>query len=139
MRLVGDDLDSAARGLWDPPIPGPVCFHAQQAAEKALKAYLAWLSDRRIPRTHNLRALTEAVRAQGGDAPPEDAVAALSDYATDVRYPDEPRIPTAQEAREAMALAREVVSFVCERIGSPIPGRETADGADRSGDDRAVT
>ena len=33
-----------------------VCFHAQQAAEKALKAWLA-VADAPIPRTHNLEDL----------------------------------------------------------------------------------
>ncbi|MBN2050303.1 MAG: HEPN domain-containing protein [Spirochaetales bacterium] len=40
----------------DYPAPGPleiICFHCQQAAEKALKAYLAY-NEIRPPKTHDL-------------------------------------------------------------------------------------
>lgn len=47
----------AARRLLEASGPfDAVCFHAQQACEKALKAVLAF-ADMEIPRTHNLEEL----------------------------------------------------------------------------------
>jgi HEPN domain-containing protein len=47
----------AARRLLEAGGPfDAVCFHSQQACEKALKAVLAW-AETDIPRTHNLEEL----------------------------------------------------------------------------------
>jgi HEPN domain-containing protein len=47
--LRGAEIDLAA----DPPLLDDPMFHCQQAAEKALKAYLTW-HDRPFRRTHDL-------------------------------------------------------------------------------------
>jgi HEPN domain-containing protein len=84
-----------------------VCFHAQQCAEKYLKALLlsAGLD---LPRTHDLRALMELL--------PEDfalgvelwRVLPLNRYAVEARYPGEWDPITRAEAEEAVAIAQEV-------------------------------
>jgi len=87
-----------------------VCFHAQQAAEKALKGYLAYLAVDDIPRTHDLGVLAELAVQHGGVAPPADAARLLSAYAVGPRYPGPPS-PTAEDASEAIASAERVYSF----------------------------
>lgn len=62
------------------------CFHAQQAAEKYLKALLAF-AGQPIPRTHNLEDLFELCRqALPGWSPPELDLASLTPYAVELRY-----------------------------------------------------
>ena len=57
MAREGEQRPDSLRRLLDAGGPyDAVCFHAQQAAEKALKAWLA-VADVPIPRTHNLEDL----------------------------------------------------------------------------------
>ena len=56
----GKDLAAAEYELQaDPPFADDIVFHAQQASEKSLKAFLSW---HRVPfrKTHNLVELGEA-------------------------------------------------------------------------------
>ncbi len=112
------DLAMAARGLQPPVISELVCYHAEQAAEKALKACLAWLSDQRIPRHHRLRELSALIATRGGQEAPGGALAILENYAVEVRYPEVPR-PSAAEAEGALGLAREVVAWARQALGMP--------------------
>jgi hypothetical protein len=48
LRAAAHEASAPAEGLW-----GDVMFHAQQAAEKSLKAFLAW-HDVPFRKTHNL-------------------------------------------------------------------------------------
>lgn len=98
-----------------------LCFHAQQAAEKALKAvYLArgW----RFRYVHALEELITGLRSQGLEVPDEVANAVgLSDYAFETRYPGVAERVTEEECTRAAALAREVVvwaSGIVERRAS---------------------
>ena len=96
-----------------PPLTDVVCFHSQQCAEKALKAFLVAVGVH-VDRTHYLPRLLELCR--GADDSfgelTEDA-ASLTDYAVATRYPDvdEPD-PTEDEARAATAAAERVLAFV---------------------------
>lgn len=97
-----------------------VCFHAQQAAEKYLKAYLVF-SDKEIPRTHLLiRLIKECI-----DIDPvfqelvNKEVDELTDYAVDIRYADDFYIPDIEEAREAIRKAEIVRNFVLSRLVFP--------------------
>ena len=67
-----------------------VGFHAQQAAEKLLKALLA---RRRVayPFTHDLDRLLELLEEALGESPPEEeSVAALTPWAVEFRYGEVP-------------------------------------------------
>ncbi len=119
LDLAGSDLVVARRSLWPPPVPGAACLHAQQAAEKALKAYLLWLGADRLPRTHDLEALAGAIVEGGGAAPPMDALRALTGYAVAARYAEGP-LPSVAEAEAALERARGVVQFV--RTRAELPG-----------------
>jgi HEPN domain-containing protein len=51
LRAAAHEMSAPAETLW-----GDVMFHAQQAAEKAMKAFLAW-HDAPFRKTHNLEEL----------------------------------------------------------------------------------
>jgi HEPN domain-containing protein len=109
------DLDVARRSLQPPARLGLACNLAQQAAEKALKAYLVSLGVPRVPRTHDLELLAERIVEAGGEAPEAEAAAVLTDYAVEARYPESPA-PAPEEADYALVLAERVVSFVRGRV-----------------------
>ena len=84
------------------------CFHAQQCAEKALKALLLTL---RIdfPRTHAIAVLLHLLREAPIDVPDNIGEAfLLSQYAVETRYPGEWEPVTAEETQTALRLATEV-------------------------------
>ena len=91
-----------------------LCFHAQQAAEKALKAILV-AYEVALPRTHNLRTLFD--RLPAGVLVPSDILeaAGLSDYAVSSRYPGTSEPVEDDEYREAISLAEAVV-YWAERV-----------------------
>jgi HEPN domain-containing protein/predicted nucleotidyltransferase len=103
---AGEDLLMIEKGLSGDPVPwGAVCFHAQQAAEKYLKA-LHIRRGIRPSRTHDLAELVSRLRAAGYELPElSSACEALEDYAVDVRYPNNllpiPDEPTGRAVLEA--------------------------------------
>lgn len=88
-----------------------LCFHAQQAAEKALKAvYLVhgWT----FRYVHDLEELVTGLRER--DLPVPDDVAravVLTGYAFEVRYPGFGERVTVDEYQQAVALAQGVVQW----------------------------
>lgn len=63
-------------------------FHAQQAAEKAIKSVLT-RHDVEFPRTHNLSMLIELLRQRGIAVPPDaDDLARLTPFGVALRYDD---------------------------------------------------
>ena len=87
-----------------------VCFHAQQAVEKMLKAKLA-ASGRDTPRTHDLTQLLETVV----DLEPiweswRGALDELVAYAVEFRYPGEmaTRDMAKQALKSAVAICKEI-------------------------------
>lgn len=67
---AGSDLKLAKLGMGQDVLPEQVCFHAQQAVEKSLKAVLLF---RRIefPFTHDLEELVETFEQAGVKLPPD--------------------------------------------------------------------
>lgn len=117
LDIVRLDLLAADRLLSsDTPIAEPAVFHLQQAAEKALKAFLVW-RDQPFPRTHNLLALINLCAPFDDNFHSlEDAALVLTPYGVEHRYPNSPPRPTYDEALEANILARQVVAFVLDRL-----------------------
>lgn len=87
-----------------------LCFHAQQAAEKALKAVLVF-SNVEFPSTHNVRTLVELLPVSLSTDPLLDGAAVLTEYAVSSRYPGESEAVTEEEFLEALALAAGVVAW----------------------------
>lgn len=88
-----------------------LCFDAQQAAEKALKALLV---QRQVdfPKTHSIAELLTRVAAQGLSVPEEILAAApLSRYAVATRYPNWGEDVEREEWLDAVAQATAVVRW----------------------------
>jgi HEPN domain-containing protein len=91
------------------PFTYSACFHAQQCAEKYLKALLV-AGGHAFSKVHDLLVLSDEC-AQAGIliAVSDDLLSGLSYYAVRVRYPGED--PTPDEAREAIGTAKAVRRF----------------------------
>ncbi|MGH2535088.1 MAG: HEPN domain-containing protein [Thermomicrobiales bacterium] len=93
-----------------------LCFDAQQAAEKAVKAvFLA--NDAAFPYTHDLaRLLTNLVQV-GEEIPPDIRRAtSLTRFAVFTRYPGMADPVTAEEHAEAVTIAEAVLAWAERRI-----------------------
>ncbi len=111
VRKAEADRKAAHRALQDsrkdPDQAEIACFHAQQCAEKYLKALLADAGSP-IPRIHDLRALSRLLKARRFPATRlEERLRALNQYAVEVRYPGNSATPA--EARRAIRSMEEVV------------------------------
>ena len=112
LAYAEDDV-RAARGLaaMADVKPGQACYHAQQAAEKALKATLV-LAAVSLPRSHDLVLLSGLAPAGWNVAqlPPAD-LGALGRWLQEGRYPDVPGAfgATPAEAQAALTFADQVV------------------------------
>ena len=95
-----------------------LCFDAQQACEKALKAVLVW-KGRTIPRTHSIGELVSEVEATGVVVPATVVDAAvLTDYAVSARYPGPAEAVSPADHHEAVRLADAVVVWVTHLVSS---------------------
>ncbi len=118
LRKAALDLRAREHAMSDPEagLLSDVVFHAQQAAEKAFKAFLAW-HDAPFRKTHNLeergRACTSIDAALGAIV---DRAAPLTEYAWRFRYPGEPNEPSQEEAVEALSTARKVFDELIIRL-----------------------
>lgn len=112
-----NDLRSAKNDLSDPqPITETACFHAQQCAEKSLKAFIVF-KEKHVEKTHYLMRLL-GICEEFDDTFSEltDVAAELSDYAVTTRYPDDWREIPVTEAEEAVANAEKFLSFVRAKL-----------------------
>lgn len=114
---ANNDLKVAENEIRLPPnetVTEAICFHSQQAVEKFLKAYLI-TKGVEFGKTHNLEYLLElCVKEDKGFE--EIDVGNLSFYSVEVRYPDEFYIPTLDEAKESVKIARKVKEFVLKKV-----------------------
>jgi HEPN domain-containing protein len=117
------DLMTAKNGLGSSdPFTGIICFHAQQAGEKYIKAYLVW-QEIDFPKTHSLEDLILL-------ATPKDSsffrlieeATLLTPYAVEVRY-GESEEPLFEDAEKAVEVAGEIREFVLERFPDEIVKR----------------
>jgi uncharacterized protein len=117
LRYAAEDLEAARRMVegrgWAPRI---ACFHAQHAAEKALKAVLVHEG---IPLqfTHTPELLRDLVPEGRRTAAIEGDLVRLSRRAGVPRYPGPGPDATADEAREEVALAQAIVDAARSDIG----------------------
>jgi HEPN domain-containing protein len=102
-------------------IPGvyweDLCFDAQQAAEKAIKAVLVLLNVP-FPYVHDLGRLLTLVEQEGREIPaPVRQAPRLTRYAVLARYPGLTEPVTREEYEEAASIAAEVVGWAQDIIG----------------------
>lgn len=95
--------------------PNIACYHAQQSAEKYLKALLLTQS-KDFPKIHNLRRLQDLCESAGIVVPVDpDMLDVLNVGAIQARYPGDPL--SVDEAKQAVKIAKDVRKFVRRRLG----------------------
>ena len=109
----------ATKGPYD-----TACFHAQQAVEKLLKAWLT-LAEQPIPRTHDVEELADLCTVHGLDLESIE-LETLSTYAVEIRY-DADFWPAIEDARDALATAELIRVMVRKAIGGPDAEADTKD------------
>jgi HEPN domain-containing protein/predicted nucleotidyltransferase len=105
------------------------CFHAEQTAQLALKAFLYGVG-RRFINIHSVRELAAQCSKDDSEFSPfVDYGTFLDRYYLATRYPDalpDPAVPfesfTEQEAQQALAFATEMVELVRGKVPSTSPG-----------------
>ena len=93
-----------------------LCFQAQQAAEKAIKAVFV---SRKIPYpyTHDINALLSGLDQHNLTIPePLWCAVTLTSYASDTRYPGIASPVTKEEYTEAIRFAQGVLSWAEEQV-----------------------
>ena len=110
LRHAWSDLDLARVGQNSRILLEDLCFHAQQAAEKALKAVLVFRSVP-FPKTHNIRTLMDLLPEDLNLREGAKGAAILTDYAVLTRYPGDLEPVTEEEYLEAIRIAETVVQW----------------------------
>ncbi|MHB1347350.1 MAG: HEPN domain-containing protein [Candidatus Humimicrobiaceae bacterium] len=116
MEKADRDLEVANRELKIPdPLTDIICFHAQQSAEKYMKAYLIFL-DIEFQKTHDIEDLV----AVAGKKDPlilefKDIGAELSAFAVEARYPEFEE-PSLEDTENAVEIARKFKKYIINRI-----------------------
>jgi HEPN domain-containing protein len=116
-----DDLEAAQRLLsGTPPLVAPAAFHSQQAAEKAMKAFLTW-NGQVFRKIHSLVEIGEAcAKLDSGLAEVSSRVAPISGWAIETRYPGEWVSPTEAEVTRALETVRELFLAIQSRLPNDI-------------------
>ena len=93
-----------------------MCFHAQQAAEKAIKGLLIWHGIQ-FPYVHDLAALLTLLEKATGDLPESIRQAdRLTRFAVQTRYPGTGAPVSQEKYREATKLAEGVVRWAEKQL-----------------------
>lgn len=96
-----------------------LCFHVQQAAEKAIKAVLI-CQNVEFPYIHDLQRLLQLVAQAGGEVSPEVQQAeTLTRFAVVNRYPGFGTPPSTQEYDKTLRCAQSVLSWAEDIIAEP--------------------
>jgi len=118
LRKAASDIVSMEATLKAGSLDG-ACFHAQQAAEKYLKAFLTYY-DKPFPHTHNLAEVAELCGSVDASFHSLTAtVAGLTPYAVRLRY-DDSFWPSREVAEEARSSALAVQQFVLSHLPKQI-------------------
>jgi HEPN domain-containing protein len=115
LRFAREDLSTAELIVEHGRPARQACFHAQQAAEKAIKAVLVFLQTE-FPYRHDLDFL-RTLLPDGWllkENPPD--LAELTAWAVRTRYPTGSREATEEDARTAVEQAREILDVALEDL-----------------------
>ena len=94
-----------------------ICFHAQQAVEKYLKALLA-RKGVDFPRTHDVDFLLAECRKVTSGQLNQIDLKSLADFGVSVRYPDDFYVPDLSETTYYARIAGEIGAIVLGLIKS---------------------
>jgi len=99
-----------------------ICFHAQQAGEKFIKAYLVW-HEIDFPKTHSLEDLVLlAAQQEPSLLSLQDTASRLTPYAVEIRYGESEEL-SEEDAKEAIAIAQQIKDFVFGRLPDELQKR----------------
>lgn len=118
MRHAKSNLALAKKSNSPEVILEHLCFEAQQAAEKAVKAVLVFQAID-FPRSHDIGELLELLPGAGIVVPEplRDSAAALSPYAVDSRYPGLIPPISQEDYQRAISMAEEAIRWAESIIG----------------------
>lgn len=110
----------AAELLMPEALVDEVAFHCQQAVEKCLKGFLFW-HGRSFKKTHDLNILgLDCIQVDGNLQSILPAIAPLTQYAVEYRYPGPIVHPTDIEAEELIELAKSLYQAIAQLLPFPI-------------------
>ena len=117
LQKADHDLETAERALHaGSPITDTAAYHCHQAAEKALKAFLA-SRFKPLVKTHDLMdLLTRCADSDVRFADWADRISELSAFGTVLRYPSVDADPTVSDVTHALQTARLFHGFVSSII-----------------------
>jgi len=117
LQRARSNLAIARTGKREAVILEDLCFEAQQAAEKALKALLLYFGAE-PPRTHAFTLLLMQLMEYQEIPDTIREVVELTDYAVHTRYPGDYHPVSDEEYERAVELAAHVVKWVTEQIAT---------------------
>jgi len=94
-----------------------ICFHAQQGAEKYLKALLV-SHGFEVPKTHDLRRVIALLPPGSRPGQTPEELLLLTTYATTFRYPGDQGPMTLNEARSVVRPARSIRQWARECLSA---------------------
>jgi HEPN domain-containing protein len=116
MRQATSDLRTADLVMSEQDFdPGPVCYHSQQAADKAMKAVFVFLQVQ-YEMTHNLEVLAAPIPQGWAVKRVRGNLKKLSDWAVKARYPGTWLDPTRRDAQQALRLSRRIYEAVSKDL-----------------------
>jgi HEPN domain-containing protein len=115
------DLSTARKLAIGPdPLLDTAIYHCQQAAEKAIKGFLAF-NDQLPEKTHDIRLLaTLAIPYEARFSSWRDLGARLTPYATAFRYPGGALEPGQSEFDQALRDAQDLCDFVLSLLPAEV-------------------
>lgn len=120
LKFCDEDLRAADATLKD-NVFSAVCFHSQQAVEKAIKAIvLAKLG--KVPRDHSVLRLAEMSGDKELFGLHKEELGFLDMFYVPTRYPDAlpgslpEGLPNEEDAEKAVVCAKKVVEFIKKRL-----------------------
>ena len=122
LQKASHDLETAQRALHaGHPITDTAAYHCHQAAEKAMKAFLASRFEPLV-KTHDLMdLLTRCANADARFADWADRMSELSAFGTVLRYPSVDADPSFSDVTHALQTAQQFHGFVSAIVGGKSP------------------
>jgi HEPN domain-containing protein len=114
-KAEGDYKVAVSQWHTEDPVYDAICFHAQQCAEKYLKA---WLVERDVyfPKTHDLEALAKLCMPSLPElASLLDGLRFLTSFAVEIRYPG--TFAQRQDAERCWQAALQARNLIREKLG----------------------